>query len=75
MFRKNSSNILDALRDHINDSYYLYKICEGCDKLVLTEHPVCPNCKTYRFNTNKRKVIGEIKKLIDSEIDIFSELL
>ncbi|ALJ56755.1 hypothetical protein AMD24_00587 [Candidatus Xiphinematobacter sp. Idaho Grape] len=34
-----------------------YKICEGCDSILILEAATCPNCHSYRFNTNVSEVV------------------
>ena len=34
-----------------------YKICEGCDSILTAEAVTCPNCHSYRFNTDAETVI------------------
>lgn len=35
-----------------------YKICEGCDSILTIETATCPNCHSYRFNSNPKEVIS-----------------
>jgi hypothetical protein len=72
-----SSELIESLLEHIESSYFLYKICEGCDKVLLYERPVCPNCNAYRFETSRSAVkaalIALIKEIKD-DVNILEEL-
>lgn len=35
----------------------LYKICEGCDSIVTEAVVTCPNCHSYRFNSDHQEII------------------
>jgi len=34
----------------------LYKVCEGCESIVVLDAATCPNCHGYRFDTNSTRV-------------------
>ena len=34
----------------------LYKVCEGCESIVVAEAATCPNCHGYRFDVNTARV-------------------
>jgi len=40
-----------------------YKICEGCDSIVLTRAATCPNCASYRFEEESAKVVIQARIL------------
>ena len=40
-----------------------YKICEGCDSIVLARAATCPNCASYRFEEESTKVITQARIL------------
>ncbi len=40
-----------------------YKICEGCDSIVLTKVATCPNCASYRFEDQLDLVISQARML------------
>jgi len=41
----------------------LYKVCEGCDSIVMRRVSTCPSCHGYRFNEDPAAVIGQAKIL------------
>ncbi len=74
MDKGKDTNILTNLKEHINSSYFLYKICEGCDALVMYERSICPNCDAYRFNTSRKDVVSALLKLVEHEQTALEEL-
>jgi uncharacterized paraquat-inducible protein A len=34
----------------------LYKVCEGCESIVVAEAATCPNCHGYRFDLSTVRV-------------------
>ena len=34
-----------------------FKICEGCESIVVKNVELCPNCHAYRFNLSENDVI------------------
>lgn len=40
-----------------------YKICEGCDSIVLATASTCPSCHAYRFIDDRRSVISQAREL------------
>ena len=40
-----------------------YKICEGCDSIVLVKAHTCPNCASYRFEESHVAVIAQARLL------------
>ena len=40
-----------------------YKICEGCDSIVLANALLCPNCHSYRYNSRVEDIISQAELL------------
>lgn len=40
-----------------------YKVCEGCDSIVGSSTTLCPNCHSYRFDADPRRVIEQARLL------------
>ena len=40
-----------------------YKICEGCDSIVVVKSAACPNCYGYRFNEDCQDVVAQARLL------------
>lgn len=40
-----------------------YKICQGCDSIVVMKGHICPNCASYRFEESAAAVIAQAKLL------------
>jgi len=40
-----------------------YKICEGCESIVLAKAHTCPNCASYRFLESAASVVAQARLL------------
>ena len=40
-----------------------YKICEGCDSIVIASAVTCPSCNAYRFDESPDAIIEQAKLL------------
>lgn len=40
-----------------------YKICDGCDSIVLATATTCPSCHAYRFIDDQKSVINQAREL------------
>lgn len=36
-----------------------YKVCEGCDSIVGIATSICPNCHSFRFDTQAESVVTQ----------------
>lgn len=45
----------------------LYKVCEGCESVVLIDSIFCPICSGYRFNESLTVLLKTIKELLKKE--------
>jgi hypothetical protein len=41
----------------------LYKVCEGCESIVLVKAVTCPSCHGYRFDDTPERVVEQAKIL------------
>ena len=41
----------------------LYKVCEGCESIVVREAATCPNCHGYRFDPDPARVRSQAEIL------------
>ena len=40
-----------------------YKICHGCDSIVISTVDICPSCHSYRFEADPMTVVHQAKRL------------
>ncbi len=36
-----------------------YKVCEGCESIVVARANTCPNCHGYRFDEDTKRVVDQ----------------
>lgn len=41
----------------------LYKVCEGCESIVVRDAVTCPNCHGYRFDPDATRVRSQAEIL------------
>lgn len=58
----------EALR-YIKNTYFLFKVCEGCDGIVYYTTPVCSTCKSYRFDESRTRILESIKLIKNYKIE------
>lgn len=44
-----------------------YKVCEGCDSIVVVSTQICPNCHGYRYDITEESVVEQAHILGDRE--------
>jgi hypothetical protein len=44
-----------------------YKICEGCESIVVASAVTCPSCHSYRFDENADSVTAQARRLAQRE--------
>lgn len=44
-----------------------YKVCEGCESVVLVDSIFCPVCDSYRFDTNIERIVKTVNELAKRE--------
>lgn len=63
------SGLAQSLRDRARQAAKIvkdpskYKICEGCDSIVLAKVHTCPNCSSYRFEEGAEAVVRQAQVL------------
>jgi rRNA maturation endonuclease Nob1 len=67
------SKLKQAITDAIIDDWYWFKVCEGCENVIDTGDAVCPVCKSYRFDENKKRIIERAKVVSDKYCDFISK--
>ncbi|MEM1059808.1 MAG: hypothetical protein AAGK14_11215 [Verrucomicrobiota bacterium] len=40
-----------------------FKVCEGCESIVVQKAAFCPNCNSYRFDESAERVVEQAKVL------------
>jgi hypothetical protein len=52
-----------ARAQKIVDQPAAYKVCEGCESIVVLKATTCPNCHGYRFDGSAERVVQQAKIL------------
>lgn len=54
------------LEDYIDLSYFEYKVCEGCESIILHSHIFCPRCSSYNFDTSYKRIKKRFCEIMES---------
>jgi hypothetical protein len=46
---------------------WFYKVCEGCDSIVMQSTSICPSCKSYRFDSNEFNISNMAQQLANND--------
>jgi hypothetical protein len=57
----------EAAAKKICENLKYYKVCEGCESVILYDSIFCPVCKAYRFDTSPSKIIKTVNELVKRE--------
>ena len=55
----------------IKKFWFGYKVCDGCESIVLEDIAVCPICLTYRFDHTKNGINNAANKILTDDYSIF----
>ena len=44
-----------------------YKVCMGCESIVAKKVIICPNCHSYRYETDEKMVVDQARALSQRE--------
>jgi len=59
---------------HILTNWEYYKVCEGCESVILHDHIFCPLCSGYRFNEEYKVLENVVTELVKRDLtDILNE--
>ena len=76
--KKNISSYDELKRkitDHIAYSYFYYKVCEGCESVILHHHVFCPVCDGYNFDMSYRRIKQRVKELINHDDETIANMI
>jgi len=51
---------IEDIKKEIKNTWFWYKVCEGCEAPALYEAVFCPKCRAYRFDENRKRIIDTI---------------
>lgn len=51
---------IEEVKEEIKSTWFWYKVCEGCEGVVMYHETFCPKCRGYHFDENRRRVIDQI---------------
>lgn len=58
---------IEDIKKEIKNTWFWYKVCEGCESPALYEAIFCPKCRGYRFDENRKRIIDTIVSRYDKK--------
>ena len=71
----NTDKTLQFIKDYVTSTYFLYKVCEGCDTVVGYGEIFCPHCDAYNFNHESRTIRGRMEEQLKNNKEYIHGML
>ena len=59
-------NSYKRIADYRLSSYFYYKVCEGCESVILEYRVFCPLCDSYNFDYSFKRINKRIMELAEN---------
>jgi hypothetical protein len=66
---------IEKLTEYIMSSYFYYKVCEGCESVVLEHRVFCPLCDSYNFDDSFKRIYDRVVELTKTNREVFTDYL
>jgi len=66
---------IEKITEYIISSYFYYKVCEGCESVVLEHRVFCPLCDSYNFDYSFKRISDRVVELADANHEAFTEYI
>jgi hypothetical protein len=74
--KKNDHELaIEKITEYIISSYFYYKVCEGCESVVLEHRVFCPLCDSYNYDYTFKRIIDRVIELADANPEVFSKYI
>lgn len=64
---------IEDIKKEIKNTWFWYKVCEGCETVLLYENVFCPKCRGYHFDENRKRVINLIIEKYETKFKLDSD--
>jgi RNA polymerase subunit RPABC4/transcription elongation factor Spt4 len=68
MSKKKTKINIEEIKEVLKGTWFWYKVCEGCETVVMYVENFCPKCRGYHFDENRKRVINEIVTKYEEKI-------
>jgi hypothetical protein len=51
------------ITEYVISSYFYYKVCEGCESVILEHRVFCPLCDSYNFDYSFKRINERVVEL------------
>jgi hypothetical protein len=64
-------NDFKRIAEYILTSYFYYKVCEGCESVILEHRIFCPLCNSYNFDYSFKRINNRIFEIAETNSEAF----
>ncbi len=66
---------INKITEYIISSYFYYKVCEGCESVVLEHRIFCPLCDSYNFDCSFKRISDRVVELAETNNEAVTEYI
>lgn len=63
------------ISEYVISSYFYYKVCEGCESVILEHRVFCPLCDSYNFDYSFKRINERVVELASVNHEAFIEFI
>lgn len=79
MSKKQTKNKQDfateRIIEYVISSYFYYKVCEGCESVILEHRAFCPLCDSYNFDYTFKRISERVVELTKTNHEVFAQFI
>lgn len=69
---KAKRNDIKRISEYVLSSYFYYKVCEGCESVILEHRAFCPLCKSYNFDYSFKRINNRMFEIAETNKEAFA---
>lgn len=73
--KNKQDHAIEKIVEYVISSYFYYKVCEGCESVVLEHRIFCPLCDSYNFDYTFKRIKNRVVELTKANHDAFVDFI
>lgn len=66
---------VEKITEYVISSYFYYKVCEGCESVILEHRIFCPLCDSYNFDYSFKRISDRVMDLAEANREAFTKFI
>lgn len=66
---------VEKITEYVISSYFYYKVCEGCESVILEHRTFCPLCDSYNFDYSFKRISDRVMELAEANHEAFTKFI